>query len=213
MECQTCHMAPNGVMTNVAPGFDGVERDPMTIHAHTQNGASDVEFSQNTAAMNVTVEQVVDIVQVTVSITNTEAGHHVPTDFPGRHMILVVKATDDQQQELAQVAGPVVPDWGGDMADRPGKTFAKVLRDLETGQEPAASYWNPTVIVSDNRIPAFWVDTSVYEFAAPLAGTVNVEATLIFRRAFWELMETKRWDDTPDIVMEQETVTSNTDHR
>jgi len=87
------------------------------------------------------------------------------------------------------------------------KPFAgeKILRDLETGQEPAASYWNPTVIVSDNRIPAFGVDTSVYEFTAPQAGTVDVEATLTFRRAFWELMETKRWEDTPDIVMEQET--------
>jgi hypothetical protein len=97
----------------------------------------------------------------------------------------------------------VVPDWGGDKAGRPGKAFAKVLRDLNSGQEPTAAYWNPTIIVSDNRIPAFGVDTSVYEFAAPPAGTVNVEATLIFRRAFGELMEAKRWDK-PDIVMEQE---------
>ncbi len=36
-------------------------------------------------------------------------------------------------------------------------------------------------------------------------GTANVEATLVFRRAFKELMEAKRWDDTPDITMEQET--------
>lgn len=205
VECQTCHMAPDGVMTNVAPGFGGVERDPMTIHAHTQNGAADEELLQNTVAMSVMAEQVVDVVQVTVTITNTQAGHHVPTDFPGRHMILEVKATGEQQQELAQVAGPVVPDWGGDMADRPGKTFAKVLRDLNSGEEPTAAYWNPTIIVSDNRIPAFGVDTSVYEFTAPSSGTVDVEATLVFRRAFWELMEDKRWDDTPDITMEQET--------
>ena len=31
----------------------------------------------------------------------------------------------------------------------------------------------------------------------------------ISRRAFWDLMQTKRWEDTPDIVMEQETVVSN----
>lgn len=204
VECQTCHMAPDGVTTNVAPGMGGVERDPMTIHAHTQDGASDVEFLQNTVSMTVAAEQVVDRVQVTVTITNTQAGHHVPTDFPGRHMILVVAATDGQGQALPLQDGPVVPDWGGDVASQPGKAFAKVLRDLESGQEPAASYWNPTVIVSDNRIPAFGADTSVYEFEAPPGGTVEVEATLIFRRAFWELMEAKRWDDTPDIVMEQE---------
>jgi hypothetical protein len=204
IECQTCHMLPDGVTTNVAPGMGGVERDPMTIHAHTMPGAASVALLQNTVRMTISARQVVDVVQVTVTITNTQAGHHVPTDFPGRHMILLVTATDGQGQALSLQDGPVVPDWGGDMADRPGKAFAKVLRDLNSGEEPTAAYWNPTVIVSDNRIPAFGVDTSVYEFAAPPAGTVDVEATLIFRRAFWNLVEAKRWDK-PDIVMEQET--------
>jgi len=45
-------------------------------------------------------------------------------------------------------------------------------------------FWNPTIIVSDNHIPAFGVDMSVYEFEAPPSGTVTVEATLILRRAF-----------------------------
>jgi hypothetical protein len=209
IECQGCHMKPTGVDYFVFPEKGGLIRDPQTIASHLQPGAADVELLQNTVSMTISAQQVMDVVQVTVSITNTQAGHHVPTDFPGRHMILLVRATDDQQQELAQVDGPTVPDWGGDVAGEPGKTFAKVLRDLDTGQEPAASYWNPTVIVSDNRIPAFGVDTSVYEFAAPPAGPVNVEATLIFRRAFWELMEAKRWDSTPDIVMEQKSVISN----
>ena len=205
IECQACHMKPTGVDYFVYPEKGGLIRDPDLIASHLQPGASDVELLQNTVSMTISAEQVVDVVQVTVTITNTQAGHHVPTDHPARHMILVVQAMDDQQQELAQVGGPVVPDWGGDVADRPGKAFAKVLRDLNSGEEPTAAYWNPTIIISDNRIPAFGVDTSVYEFTAPQCGPVNVEATLIFRRAFWELMETKRWEDTPDIVMEQET--------
>ncbi|MBC8264020.1 MAG: hypothetical protein H8E47_07845, partial [Anaerolineales bacterium] len=205
IECQACHMKPTGVDYFVYPEKGGLIRDPDLIASHLQPGASDVELLQNTVSMTISAEQVVDVVQVTVTITNTQAGHHVPTDHPARHMILVVQAMDDQQQELAQVGGPVVPDWGGDVADRPGKAFAKVLRDLNSGEEPTAAYWNPTIIISDNRIPAFGVDTSVYEFTVPPGGPVNVEATLIFRRAFWELMETKRWEDTPDIVMEQET--------
>jgi hypothetical protein len=198
-------MKPIGVDYFVYPEKGGLIRDPQSIASHLQPGASDVELLQNSVVMNVTAEHVVDVVRVTVDITNDQAGHHVPTDFPGRHMILEVKASDGQQQELVQVSGPVVPDWGGDMAGRPGKTFAKVLRDLDSGEEPTAAYWNPTVIVSDNRIPAFGVDTSAYEFTAPQTGTVNVEATLTFRRAFWDLMQAKRWDSTPDIVMEQET--------
>jgi len=38
VECQTCHMPSDRTMTNVAPGFGGVERDPLTIHAHTMPG-------------------------------------------------------------------------------------------------------------------------------------------------------------------------------
>ena len=204
IQCQGCHMKPIGVDYFVYPEKGGLIRDPQTIASHLQPGASDVGLLQNTVSMTISARQVVDVVQVAVTITNTQAGHHVPTDFPGRHMILVVNATDGQGQALPLQSGPTVPDWGGDQAGKPGKAFAKVLRDLDTGQEPAASYWNPTVIVSDNRLPAFGVDTSVYEFIAPPSGPVNVEATLIFRRAFWELMQSKRWD-TPDIVMEEET--------
>ncbi|GAG37141.1 unnamed protein product, partial [marine sediment metagenome] len=191
VECQTCHMPPDGVMTNVAPGFGGVERDPMTIHAHTQPGAADVELLQNTVSMTLSARQVVDRLQVAVTITNTQAGHHVPTDHPARNMILVVRATDDQQRALAQIAGPTVPDWGGvgsdpnDYAGRPGKGYAKVLRDVASGEAPVASYWKQVLIQSDNRLAAFEADTTTCDFLVPEGGgDVEVEATLIFRRAF-----------------------------
>jgi len=46
-------------------------------------------------------------------------------------------------------------------------------------------------------------DTSVYTFAAPVAGgSMTVTAELRFRRAFQEVMDAKGWD-TPDIVMEE----------
>jgi hypothetical protein len=203
VECQTCHMPPDGVMTNVAPGAGGVERDPMTIHAHTQPGASDVELLQNTVSMTVSARQVVGHLQGTVTITNTNAGHHVPTDFPGRHILLVITVTDGQGQTLAQQSGPTVPDWGGAQAGRPGKAFAKVLRDMETGEWPVVSYWKQALIVSDNRIPAMDSDTSAYTFAMPVAGgPVTITAELRFRRTFQAVMDAKGWD-TPDIVMEE----------
>jgi hypothetical protein len=40
---------------------------------------------------------------------------------------------------------------------------------------------------------------------APDEGEVTVEITLLFRRAFIELMDQKGWD-VPDVVMEQERV-------
>jgi len=162
---------------------------------------------QNTVSMTLSAGQSAGRLQVAVTITNTDAGHHVPTDFPGRHMILTVTATGGRGQALSQQGGPTVPDWGGAQAGLPGQAFAKVLRDVETGESPVVSYWKQALIVSDNRIPALVSDTSVYTFTAPAAGgPVTVTAELRFRRAFQAVMDDKGWD-TPDIVMEEAQVT------
>jgi hypothetical protein len=143
------------------------------------------------------------LVEVEVAITNTEAGHHVPTDFPGRHMILTVEARDGEDQALPRHSGSMVPPWGGAEAGLAGKAFAKVLRDVESGEAPVVSYWKQTLIESDNRIAALESDVSAYAFTAPAGGgTVTVTAELVFRRAFQDVMDERGWD-TPDIVMEE----------
>ncbi len=206
-ECQTCHMKPTGVDYFVFPEKGGFIRDPALIASHLQPGAADQELLQNTVAMTISVQQVADRVQVTVTITNTGAGHHVPTDFPGRHMILTVSARDAHGQALIQTGGPVVPGWGGAEAGLPGTAFAKVLRDVASGQSPVMSYWKQCLIVSDNRIPAMGSDESVYTFAAlEGGGSVTVSAELRFRRGFQDALDAKGWD-TPDIVMETAEVT------
>ena len=207
IECQACHMEPTGVDYFVFPEKGGLIRDPDLIASHLQPGAADEELLQNTVTMTVNAQQMADRVWVTVVITNTEAGHHVPTDFPGRHMILTVAAVDGAGQPLPRLGGPTVPDWGGAQAGLPGKAFAKVLRDVETGDSPVVSYWKQALIVSDNRIPAMGSDTSVYTFAAlDSGGPITVTAELRFRRVFQEVMDARDWD-TPDIVMEQVIVT------
>jgi hypothetical protein len=216
--CQQCHMpAPTLLegqpLTNVAPGKGGVERDPLTIHAHTFPGASSTDLLQNAVSMNVTASRAGDRVSVSVTIINDRTGHSVPTDSPLRHMILLVRATDAGGRELTLLDGPAVPKWGGvgDPADgyyagMPGKAFAKVLMELWTEISPTGSYWNPTRLVEDNRLAAFASDTSAYTFSAPGEGQVQIEATLLFRRAFKLLMDQKGWD-TPDIVMERQVLT------
>jgi hypothetical protein len=98
-----------------------------------------------------------------------------------------------------------VPEWGGREAGLPGKAFAKVLEELWTEVSPTGAYWNPTRVVSDNRLAAFAADTSTYTFAASTDGQTTVEVTLLFRRAFSGLMEQKGWN-VPEIVMEQQTL-------
>ena len=147
---------------------------------------------------------------VHVEITNDRTGHHVPTDFPGRHLILLVQARDADGNPLTQVDGHQVPEWGGVgdpgegyYAGLPGKAFARVLEETWTQISPSAAYWNPTRVLSDSRLAAFATDTSTYAFAAPDDGEVTVEVTLLYRRAFMELMDQKAWD-VPDMIMEQQ---------
>jgi hypothetical protein len=203
--CQSCHMKPNGVVTNFAPGRGGLERDPDTIPTHDFPGATDETLLQNTTEMTVTAWREGDQVLVEVNVTNAEAGHHIPTDSPLRQIFLIVKATDGQGQALPSQTGPTLPDWAGDLAGKPGVYFAKILERLWTEIAPTGAYWTQTRLIEDTRLPARETDTSHYIFVAPSSGEVIIEAQLIFRRAYYELMQQKGWD-TPDILMENITV-------
>jgi hypothetical protein len=215
--CQDCHMPPAGVTTFVQLPPDRSDiippRDPETIFSHKMPGAADQTLLQNTASLEVQTARVGDQLKVTVKVTNTGAGHHIPTDSPLRNMILLVQAVDSTEQPLKLLVGPTIPVWGGEgdpaqgyYAGQPGVLYAKVLADLYTGETPSFAYWRPTRLISDNRIPALATDESSYAFALPLdTEGVTVEARLYLRRAFITLMDLKAWD-TPDILMEEQTV-------
>jgi hypothetical protein len=210
--CQDCHMPVSDATHFVLPEKGGLERPPGRIFEHRMPGAMDKELLQNAVTMTTTAGLEKDTLIVQVGITNDQTGHHVPSDFPARHLILLVQATDANGKALTQLSGPRVPEWGGIggpgegyYAGLPGKAFAKVLEELWTGISPSASYWNPTRIVTDNRLAVLATDTSTYAFAAPDEGAVKIETTLLYRRAFVELMDQKGWD-VPDIVMEQQEV-------
>ena len=144
--CQDCHMPPNGDTMFALAEVGGLEHPADSIPSHLQLGANSEELLQDTAEMSVSASQVGGKVQVSVTITNTRAGHHVPTDFPGRHMILLLDASDGQGTNLTQVSGSMVPAWGGEHSGRPGKAYAKVLRDVVSGKSPVVSYWKQTLI-------------------------------------------------------------------
>ncbi len=182
------------------------ERDPLTIFSHAMPGAADTALLKNSVTMTTTAQRAGDTLTVQVSILNDKTGHHIPTDSPLRHLLLVVSAKDAQGRVLPQREGEVLPNWAGDYAGQPGKGFAKILEELWTEVSPSGAYWQQTRILSDNRIAAFATDTSAYTFAAPPSGQSVVEVKLFFRRAFYELMQQKGWTD-PDIVIQSAVVT------
>ncbi|MFQ6101353.1 MAG: hypothetical protein ACE5OS_08985 [Anaerolineae bacterium] len=201
--CQDCHMPVAGYDYFVLPEKGGLRRDPNRIFSHRMPGASDEALLQNAVTMTATARLEGDTVIVQVDITNDQTGHAVPTDSPLRHLILTVQATDGAGNSLPQLDGPTVPEWGGPQAGQPGKAFAKVLEEVWTELSPSGAYWNPTRVLEDTRLAPFATDTSTYTFDAPKDGLVRAEVTLLFRRAFAELMEQKGWD-VLDIVMEEE---------
>jgi len=209
MTCQKCHMPVTDDTYFVLPEKGGLERPPGRIFSHKMPGALDETLLQNAVTMQVSAQMQGGELRVRVSITNDKTGHYVPTDSPLRHLILLVRATDEAGA-LIQTGGPKVPDWGG-IGDPeqgyygglPGKAFAKVLEELWTEVSPTGSYWNMTRVVSDNRLAPFATDVSEYSFALRTPGKVSVEVTLLFRRAYKTLMDQKKWD-VPDIIMEHE---------
>ena len=212
--CQQCHMPVPTILdgkpiTNVAPDKGGVKRDPMTIPAHTFPGTSNAELLQNSVTMATSARREGGQVSVDVTIVNDKTGHHIPTDSPLRQMILLVSVTDGQGQTLPLLEGSTVPDWGGTgdptkgyYAGLPGKGYAKILSELWTEFTPSGAYWNPTRVISDNRLAAFESDTSKYVFEATEKSGIHIEVHLLFRRAFKELMDQKGWE-VADIVMEE----------
>jgi hypothetical protein len=186
-----------------------VERDPLTIPAHTFPGASSLELLQNALTMSVDAQRDGDTIVVEVSLVNDKTGHHIPTDSPLRQMILLVSATDGQGQEIPLQEGPTIPEYGGRgdpeagyYAGLPGKIYARILMERWTGVFPTGAYWNMTQVISDNRLAAYAEDSSLYIFSAPAQEAVNIDVRLLFRRAFKLLMDQKGWD-VPDILMEQ----------
>lgn len=203
--CQDCHMPISKDKWIVTPARGGLVRPEAELHYHTMLGATDEKFLQNTVTMKTDARRADGQIAVTVSITNDQAGHDVPTDAPMRSMILVVEALDAKGKTLSLTTGSVNPDFSGDYAGVPGKTFAKVLRDEWTGETPTSAFWRPVTIVSDNRIAALATDTSDYTFAAPTGQAVTIKVKLLFRRSFYTLMQQKGWND-PDILMEDATI-------
>ena len=216
--CQDCHMVPSGVRMFALPESGGEDRDPATLFSHRMPGASDIKLLQNALTMNVNVFQDDHQIIVEVTLLNEKTGHHVPTDSPLRHLLLLVEAQNPDGMPLPLVEGPTLPDWAGKgdpelgyFAGLPGKAYAKVLKELWTEISPTGAYWNPTSIVSDNRLGVNDSDKTQYVFTSQNEDPITIIVKLFYRRAYIDLMDQKSWD-VPDILMEYYQSTLDNQH-
>jgi hypothetical protein len=223
--CQKCHMRPDSITTNFAPGRGGLDRDPLTIPSHFDFGSRDSSFLVSSVKMETKGNVLVDTLRVRVAITNATAGHHVPTDQPMRNLILLVTATNVRGQALTYTGGSTIPYWGGqgDPAEGnyeglPGKGFAKILyernpqyvssskSELQKQISPSPQ-WRIINIQQDNRIPALATDRSNYSFRVQKEDLpVTLKTELIYRLTFKNWATMKKWR-LKDIVLARNTST------
>ena len=215
--CQQCHMPSpvqgmGRVITNTAPGKGGIERSPATFRSHRMT--IDQGILTDALTMKAAARRAADKLLVEVELYNDKTGHHIPSDSPLRHLILHIEARDFNGMLLQQLSGPILPDWCGSsgkvaevtaFAGKPGKAYAKLLKERWTNEFPTAAYWNDFDIVSDNRLAAFSRDTSHYEFTGTKKGKMRITVSLYYRRAYYKLMEWKHWTDR-DILMAQKEI-------
>ncbi|PKL95553.1 MAG: hypothetical protein CVV18_05110 [Gammaproteobacteria bacterium HGW-Gammaproteobacteria-8] len=146
---------------------------------------------------------------VQARVANVGAGHAFPTGVSIRNALLVIEARAGGTP-LPLLDGPTVPFYGSasggsapeDLAGLPGRGYARVLEGRINGTGPTrfpVLFIDAETIQSDTRIAAGQTDVSDYRFdlAGVLAGEIEVEARLLYRRAWRDLAVTKNWTETP----------------
>lgn len=197
--CVDCHMPSYGA-TNISTAiYPPLLRDPETIRSHWIEGTT-AAYLDSAVDLEMTCDLSGDSLDAQIRITNSGAGHHVPTGSVLRNMILLVDAHREADGiPLDAVSGPAVGEAGGVgdpdqgyFAGLPGKLYAKISHDA-AGNGPVF-FTEATGILADTRIPALSTDTTRYVFRLPAGGgTVSVRARLIYRRAFRSVVDAKGW--------------------
>ena len=137
-----------------------------------------------------------DGVRATVRLWTEGAGHRVPTGFIDRHLILVVEAEDAAGKPVAVRAGPRLPSAAGkDLEGRPGKLYAKLVRDFD-GRSPAP-FWRADPDAVDTRLEPGRTDETAFDFPLQAA---RVEVRVLYRRFWEEVSRSKGWPD-PDVAV------------
>lgn len=226
VQCQNCHMKPDGRTRRFALETEGgVLRDPASVASHALLGIGDVDFMREAVKLSAKADVVNGRLQVTVSVSNVKAGHHIPTGSPMRNMVLRVDAWDTDGKRFERLDGDIIPQWAGsglesegNYAGLPGKGYAKVLkrwpeylsdnRALVLSPLYPSPFWRPTVLDYDNRIPANGTDTSAYSFKLPAvaASPIQVSVRLIYRKTFksWLIPQAA---GTNDLLLANESLT------
>jgi len=203
LSCVDCHMPVLDVdsFCHLSP----LDRSGK-VRSHDIRGTSP-EFLENALDFQVDTEVGLNQVNVTVTLTNSETGHSVPTGVPIRNLILLVLARDSELDLVDQVTGGTIDEVGG---IHPGTHSFDLSQGYFAGLPGKAFYFNHTdgvhqrvffteasSIFEDSRIKPGETYSDTFGFQLPhQEPNLDLEVKLIYRRAFRDLLDTKGWTTT-----------------
>jgi hypothetical protein len=197
-QCQTCHMAPTGTLHNIAPGKGGISRDPKTLASHRLFAGSQADMLRRCLKVTAVISRR-DEVRAEVTVRAESVGHRVPTGFVDRNLVLLVEALGADGKPVTARTGPKLPRVAGkETAGRPGRLYAKVLKDFD-GHSPAP-FWRADPASTDTRLIPGRADASVFTFPP---GADRVRVRLVYRRFWPEVADAKGWPDNEIILVDQ----------
>lgn len=199
-QCQDCHMTPGITHFEANPGkaFSiGPEREHIYTHYFVGGNAaipdlmgSEVhqrmaeERLQSAAHLELEALQEGDRINVTVTVTNSGAGHKIPSGLTeAREVWIEVVATDATGTVLFHSGGL---DSEGEV-DPDAVMYHSVFADA--AGEPTVKVWEIASVISENRIRPKETQVETFDFTLSEAvkGQITVEATLNYRSASQKL--------------------------
>jgi hypothetical protein len=193
-QCQDCHMAPTGLMTNIALGHGGVERDPRTLASHHVPGATH-DMLRRALKLTVKSEPLDDGWRIETTIDPHEVGHRVPTGFIDRHLVLRVQAWDAKGDLVALSQGSKLPASARPWQGQAGFLYARRLVGAD-GRTPIP-FWLPVAEIVDTRLFPGRIDCQTFVFPATAQ---RVEVQLWHRRFWQEVADERGWTDHETLV-------------
>lgn len=199
-QCQDCHMKPTGRMTNMAPGHGGIERHPSTLANHRFFDGSREAMLRRAVRASVRFQRRRDAIGAQVRLWAEDIGHRLPTGFVDRHLVLVVEGQTAAGRTVLPRAGPTLPPLTGEeLAGRPGRLYARVLRDFD-GRSPVPFWLAAPDPPPDTRLIPGQVDEMRFSFPATLA---RLQVRVLYRRFWPRVARRKRWPEDHVHVLEQ----------
>lgn len=197
-QCQSCHMAPTGKMTDIAPGQGGVERSPATLANHRFFAGDPMAMLRAALRLTATLRSDGTATRAEIQLLTDAVGHRLPTGFIDRNLVLVVRGEDQRGHEVPALSGPRLPDLAGPgVSGQIGKLYARVCRD-QAGRTPSP-FWRAEPATDDTRLIPGRADRFTATFPQE---TSSLRVQVLYRRFWPAVAADKAWPDNEQKVID-----------